>query len=278
MADAHRQLRAGKIDGAIAAYAGLIEERPDDWTAANRLGDLYMQTGKIQEAVGQFTQVAQHLLERDLLPKAAALYKKVLGIVPEDEHARMQLADIAERQGFLVDAVAHLTAFAEQRRQAGDDAGAAEVERRIEDLSHTGSGDGMVAHAPPAVHSDQNSNDNDQWQINNKMLYQPAPTAATVPAPDDTTTAAAPKPMEDAQPTAVNRQLQLKLMLVENEMAPAGSLGLTSSLLPSSPTSPKRWTRSWIWPSRRWANRLRPPLCAPRRSWKRGSEATIGTH
>jgi len=43
-------LRKGQIDRAIAAYAEVLEERPGDWPAANRLGDLYIQAGKTDEA------------------------------------------------------------------------------------------------------------------------------------------------------------------------------------------------------------------------------------
>jgi len=132
--DAHRLLRQGKVDGAIEVYAEVLEERPGDWPAANRLGDLYVQAERLDEAVEQFTRVAQCLWERDLLPKAAALYKKVLKLRPEDEPARDRLAEIALRQGFLVDALAHLTALVDHRRAAGDDEGAIAVEQRIGQL------------------------------------------------------------------------------------------------------------------------------------------------
>ena len=43
-------------------------------------------------------------------PKAAALYKKVLKIRPDDEATQLLLADISTRQGLLADAKAYLTA------------------------------------------------------------------------------------------------------------------------------------------------------------------------
>jgi protein involved in temperature-dependent protein secretion len=132
--DAHRLLREGRVDSAIDAYTALLKDRPDDWTTANRLGDLYVQTGQMDAAVEQFSHVAHCLVERNLLPKAAALYKKVLKVVPGDESTRSQLVDLALRQGFLVEAIGHLTAMAEQRRASGDDAGALEVQHRIDSL------------------------------------------------------------------------------------------------------------------------------------------------
>ena len=132
--DAHRLLREGRVDSAIAAYAALLKKRPDDWTTANRLGNLYVQTGQMDKAVEQFSHVAHCLIERNLLPKAAALYKKVMKVAPGDETTRGQLVDLALRQGFRVDAIGHLTAMAEQRRANGDDAGALEVQARIDSL------------------------------------------------------------------------------------------------------------------------------------------------
>ena len=234
LSDAHRLLREGKIDGAIAAYAGVVEERPDDWPAANRLGDLYIQTGRVQEAVEQFTSVAQLLLDRELLPKASALYKKVLKIAPENEHARMRLGEIAKRQGFLVDAKAHLAAAAEQRRRAGDDHGAKEMERRVKSLCETRPDDRTAAEAPPASASRPDSDD-DQWEINKRLLDEwdqangspdaaPARVAEPVasrpdPPADDRTPAEAPRRVEDdPHPTASDRQLELRLVLIEREI------------------------------------------------------------
>ena len=250
LGDAHRLLREGKIDGAIAAYIGVLEERPDDWSAANRLGDLYIQTGKVQEAVEQFTSVAQLLFDRELLPKASALYRKVLKIAPQNEHARMQLGEIAERQGFLVDAKAHLAEVAEQRRQAGDDHGAMEVERRVESLCKTRPHDRTATEAPAASASRANGDgdgDVDQWEVNKRLLdeWDPANespdgapgrvatpvTSRPDPPADDRPPAEAPRRVEeDPHPTAPDRQLQLKLMLIESEIR-ASRLGRARKLV-----------------------------------------------
>ena len=233
--DAHRLLREGRVKDAIAAYAGVLEARPDDWPTANRLGDLYVQTGKIQEAVEQFTHVAQQLRDRHLLPKAAALYKKVLKVAPKDDHARMQLAEIAEQQGFLTDARAHLTAVADRRRQAGDDQGVLEVEDRIASVGKTRPAEGTA----PALAQRRPQGDDDQWEINKRMMYEPgqadgSPDASPAAAPADATEPAACRPdppaddhpsgeaprgeREESPSTDLDAQLQLKLMLIENEI------------------------------------------------------------
>ena len=149
--EAHRLLRNGRVDAAIAAYRDFLEARPDDWTTANRLGDLYAQTGHNDQAVHQFSRVAQSLVEKELFAKAAALYKKVLKLAPGDESAREQLVDIAVRQGFIVDAIGHLTVMAERRRASGDDAGALEQQHRIDRLRHPIPKTALVAPNPAAA-------------------------------------------------------------------------------------------------------------------------------
>ena len=134
---AHQLLRKGQVEAAITAYTTVLEARPDHWTAANRLGDLFVQTDRLREAVDQFTRVAQHLLDKDLLPKAAALYKKVLKIAPDDEGARVRLAEVAERQGFLAEARSHLETVAAQRRRAGDEVGAQDIARKVASIKES---------------------------------------------------------------------------------------------------------------------------------------------
>jgi tetratricopeptide (TPR) repeat protein len=60
-------------------------------------------------------------------PKAAAIYKKLLKLTPDDERAQLNLAAISQKQGLLADAKARLNAVAAKRRGRGDRAGLAEI-------------------------------------------------------------------------------------------------------------------------------------------------------
>src|SRR5206468_4338663 len=71
------------------------------------------------------------------LSKGAALYKKVLKLKPDHEHALLQAGEIAAQQGFYADARAHLGAVVERRRANGDARGSAEVRIRIGSLDAT---------------------------------------------------------------------------------------------------------------------------------------------
>jgi tetratricopeptide (TPR) repeat protein len=132
--NAEKLLRQGKVDLAIAEYLRVVEEQPRDWNTANVLGDLYIRAGQIDKAVEQYTRIADSLAEEGFLPKAGALYKKILKIKPDHEHALIQGAEIASSQGLLADARSYLNTVAERRRSRGDARGAAQIRIRLGNL------------------------------------------------------------------------------------------------------------------------------------------------
>src|SRR3989442_8407885 len=122
------------MDLAIAEYLRVVEDQPRDWNTANILGDLYQRAGQTDKAVEQFIRIADHLNEEGFLPKAGALYKKVLKLKPDHEHALIQGAEIAASQGLLADARSYLNSVAERRRTRGDKRGAAQMAIRLGSL------------------------------------------------------------------------------------------------------------------------------------------------
>src|SRR5688572_20932962 len=128
---AEKLLRQGKLDGAIAEYVQLVADQPRDWNTINALGDLYLRAGDTERAVAQFTQVADHLFAEGFFPKAAALYKKALKIKPDHEPTLLRLSEIAAQQGLLADARMYLGLLDRQRRERGDERGAAECVVRL---------------------------------------------------------------------------------------------------------------------------------------------------
>ena len=131
---AEKLLRQGKLDLAIAEYRAVIEDQPSDWNTANTLGDLYFRAGQIDKAVAEYNDIAAHLANEGFLPKAVALYKKILKIKPDEERAMWHLGNISARQGLLVDARSNFVTLAERRRARGDARGEAEVRIRLGDL------------------------------------------------------------------------------------------------------------------------------------------------
>ena len=128
---AEKALRQGRIDAAIAEYVKVVEAQPRDWNSANALGDLYVRANQLDKGLQQFTRIADHLAAEGFYPKAAALFKKILKLKPEDEYALLQSGDIAARQGTLADAKQYFQAVADRRKARGDKKGAAEVAIRL---------------------------------------------------------------------------------------------------------------------------------------------------
>ena len=132
---AEKLLRQGKLDLAIAEYRTVVDEQPTDWNTSNILGDLYVRARQVDKAVTEYTRIADHLANQGFLPKAAALYKKILRIKPEDERTLWELGMIAESQGLMVEARSNFLAVVQRRRARGDRRGEAEVRARLGDLA-----------------------------------------------------------------------------------------------------------------------------------------------
>ena len=128
---AEKLLGQGKLELAIAEYARVVEEQPQDWATANTLGDLYLRAKFPEKAIEQFVKIADHLFKEGFHPRAAAVYKKILKIRPDDEHALIQTGDIAAKQGVLVDARSAWKMVAAHRLARGDRQGAAEMRVKL---------------------------------------------------------------------------------------------------------------------------------------------------
>lgn len=131
---AEKLLRQGRLDAAIAEYVRVVEEFPKDWNTVNALGDLFVRAGQLENAARQYARIADHFSREGFYSKAAALYKKILKIHPDDEAVQLQLAEISARQGLIADAKAQFAAVAERRRFRGDRQGADEIVVRLGSL------------------------------------------------------------------------------------------------------------------------------------------------
>ena len=132
---ADKLLKQGKMAAAIEEYVRLVEDKPDDWNSANALGDLYVKAGQADRAAEQFNRAADHLYGEGFFPRASAVYKKVLKVRSNDDHALWQLADIAGRNGLLLDARSHYNRLIQDRRAAGNEQGAVDCVIRLGQLA-----------------------------------------------------------------------------------------------------------------------------------------------
>lgn len=132
---AEKFVRQGQLHLAIIEYKRLVDEYPDDWSAANALGDLYLRAQQTDKAVEQYLQIANRLAQEGFLAKAAAFYKKALKIKPSDDHALLRLGELAVMQSRFAEARQYFTQAATCRSEAGNFAGAAEMLMRIASLN-----------------------------------------------------------------------------------------------------------------------------------------------
>jgi tetratricopeptide (TPR) repeat protein len=125
--NAERLLRAEKVEAAIAEYLRVLADQPTDWSTANTLGDLYARAGQVDKAIERFVEIADTLNAEGQRVKAAAVYKKIIKLKPDHEHALMQAAELVAGQGLFADARAYLNTVIDTRRAAGDQRGAAQA-------------------------------------------------------------------------------------------------------------------------------------------------------
>ena len=127
-------LRQGRLDAAIGEYLLAVQDQPRDWNTANLLGDLYVRAGQSDKALEQYNRIADHLMREGFLPKASALYKKILKVRPDDEATQLVLADISAQQKLFADAKNYLNAVGARRRARGDREGVADIAVRLGSL------------------------------------------------------------------------------------------------------------------------------------------------
>ena len=134
---AEKYLAQGKLPAAIKEYKQIVANDPQDFTALNMLGDLYVRTGDQKGAVNCFAHIADHYREQGFTLKAIAMYKKIDRLQPNDMQIANQLAALYEIMGLIVEARAQYLIVADSYTRAGQVTKALEVLHKIADLEPT---------------------------------------------------------------------------------------------------------------------------------------------
>ena len=101
---AERQVKAGRIEEAIAEYKKLAQGDSPDVSIHNIIGDLYAQIGRAEDAIRSFQAVASHYESKGYHSQALALYKKISKLAPEDVITIVRMGDLFAAQGFAAEA------------------------------------------------------------------------------------------------------------------------------------------------------------------------------
>ncbi len=131
---AEKFLSQGKINAAIKEYRQIVENDGDDLTTLNMLGDLYVRSGKKDEAVSCFERIAEHYGVQEFNLKAIAMYKKIERLRERDPVIALKLAELYSNQGLVHDARAQYLVVADSYTRTGDNKRALEILHKIADL------------------------------------------------------------------------------------------------------------------------------------------------
>ncbi|HEY2961230.1 MAG TPA: tetratricopeptide repeat protein [Pyrinomonadaceae bacterium] len=131
---AEKSLSQGKINAAIKEYRQIVEHDADDLTTLNMLGDLYVRSGKKEEAVSCFERIAEHYSAQEFNLKAIAMYKKIERIHTRDPIIAYKLAELYANQGLVHDARAQYLIVADAYTRTGDNKKTLDVLHKIADL------------------------------------------------------------------------------------------------------------------------------------------------
>src|SRR5690349_584017 len=131
---AEKFLSQGKINAAIKEYRQIVDNDPDDLTTLNMLGDLYVRSGKKEEAISCFERIAEHYSAQEFNLKAIAMYKKIERLRTRDPIVALKLAELYASEGLVHDARAQYLVVADAYTRSGDHKKALDVLHKIADL------------------------------------------------------------------------------------------------------------------------------------------------
>lgn len=101
---AERLVKAGRIEEAIAEYKKFLAGEAADLSINNLVGDLYIQLGRIDEAVQAFQCVGSYYETKGYYSQALAVYRKINKLDPNHVIAMVKMGDLYAAQGFAAEA------------------------------------------------------------------------------------------------------------------------------------------------------------------------------
>ncbi len=102
---AQRYILRGHLERAIEEYKGAIAIDPQDVTLRLRLGDLYVKTGRKEDAIKEYSEAAKINNQKGFYLKAIAVYKQILKLDDTNLDVHYKLAELYTKQRLLADAI-----------------------------------------------------------------------------------------------------------------------------------------------------------------------------
>jgi len=121
---ARRHEQNEEWDKALDQYTKAIEELSQDEQTdiglVNRVGDLFVRVGKLDDAVEYFEQAVDLYREAFLPNNAIAVCKKIIRNAPNRHQVYLKIGQIRAEQGFLPDARTNFLTYAERMQKSGN--------------------------------------------------------------------------------------------------------------------------------------------------------------
>lgn len=117
--NASKYVRQNKYKAAIQEYREILKAEPHDTTTLNLLGDLYVRTNAIPEAVQTFITVADLYCQSGRTTKAIAILKKASKLDPHHLDCAVKLARLYAQDDLIVEAQQQCLVVAECYLRAG---------------------------------------------------------------------------------------------------------------------------------------------------------------
>ena len=117
--NAQKYASKGQIDKAISEWEKLLAESKDG-NIHNTIGDLYLKKDSEEKAIESFTKAAEIFKSEGFFPKAMAIYKKILHIVPNDVNALLSIAKLDTDKGLTGSAIENYFRAAEVFKRADE--------------------------------------------------------------------------------------------------------------------------------------------------------------
>jgi tetratricopeptide (TPR) repeat protein len=130
MRQAQQLLRQGNVTSAIAIYCKIVEAEPSDLIAISTLADLYIKSGRVQDAVASFLRVAEHYLKTNSDISARYILNKILKLDAQNPYAQAYMAELCLHEGNEPAALDWLIEAGACFWHKGDVKAAVEVNRR----------------------------------------------------------------------------------------------------------------------------------------------------
>lgn len=117
--NAQKYTSKGQVDKAIAEWEKLLAVGKDG-NIYNTIGDLYLKKGSEEKSIESFTKAAEIFKSEGFFPKALAIYKKILHIVPNDVNALLSIAKLDIDKGLTGSAMENYFKAAEIYKRADE--------------------------------------------------------------------------------------------------------------------------------------------------------------